>query len=138
MRFNSSYLKIKMNQDILSVIQSLEQGEEPFLLKLINGTASTEQIQEWATSNDISPENIDTLIGQLTESFQAGEKMAEALEATLKTQSQDITEIQNHLSTNNNNWDKERVLDQLEDIWQRLDTLQSEVSNLIDSLKFGE
>ena len=137
MRFNSSYLKIKMNQDILSVIQSLEQGEEPFLLKLINGTASSEQIQEWATSNDISPENIDTLISQLTESFQAGEKMAEALESTLKTQTQDIAEIQDHVQ-HNGVWDKEKVLDQLEDIWQRLDTLQSEVSNLIDSLKFGE
>ena len=126
-----------MNQDILSVIQSLEQGEEPFLLKLINGSASREQIEEWAVTNDISSENIDTLINQLTESFQAGEKMAEALETTLKGQAQDITEIQDHVQ-HNGVWDKEKVLEQLEDIYQRLDTLQDEVFNLINCLKFGE
>lgn len=117
--------------DLNSIIQSFERGEEPFLFKLINGTASPEQINEWTVENKILID--DSLISELKTSFNLGTKLAETLDANLQKQSREIDEISR--SVEKHDFDKEMVLLQLENISDRLNSIQDEVVNLLNIIK---
>jgi len=122
--------------EVVNVIESLEKGEKPILLKIVSGDATPDEIAEWSKSNDIPTEDIDQVLSMLISSFAAGTEIAERIEADMTEQSENINTILSSINSNElTNFDKEKVLKQLDSILARLDTIRQEVTGLIYTLK---
>ena len=66
--------------NVMDMVNMLEKGEEPIMLKICMGTATGEEIKDWATEQGIPEDNIGDAIKELQESFVEGSKMAETVE----------------------------------------------------------
>lgn len=58
-------------------IEMFKNGEEPLLLKICAGTATEEEIEEWANEQNIVQEEINQVIDLLKESFSNGAEIAQ-------------------------------------------------------------
>ncbi len=123
-------------KELISMIESLNKGEEPILLKIVSGNATEEEIAEWAGSNSISPDETSEILSLLISSFAAGTRLAEEIESDMAKEAKEMNEIARIVDQNNlDEFDKEKVLDQLDGILNRLDSIRKEVSTLIEDLQ---
>lgn len=119
--------------DVLGMIETLENGEQPILLKIVQREATEEEILEWAESNGISTEETNDVLDMLVSSFTTGTNIAEQIESDISNQTVQINDILESIQESDN-FDKNKVSAQLNSILDRLDSIQKEVSTLIENL----
>ena len=101
----------------------------------VSGTATEGEISEWATSNNISTDETSEIVSMLISSFAAGTRLAEEIESDMAKETNEMNEIARIVDQNNlGEFDKEKVLDQLDGILNRLDSIRQEVSTLIEAI----
>lgn len=121
--------------EVVNMIESLEKGEPPVLLKIVSGSATQDEISDWADSNDIPTEDTDQVLAMLMSSFATGTRIAEKLEADMSEQTRNINDVLNTINTDeSSNFNKNQVLQQLDNILKRLDSIRQEVTSLIQGL----
>jgi len=123
--------------DVMNMIQELEQGNEPILLKLVSNTATQEEKDKWASENNISPDEINNVLSILETSFKTGSDLAKTIESDILSQNEEIKHLANQVTNQNNNRDdteKEKILDKLNTILEMLDDIKIQVDDLARSI----
>ena len=125
--------------EVISMIQALENGEEPLMLKICSGRATPEEISEWASTQGIDEDDIEEVLSMMSSSFLTGTGMAQEIEInpiTPKIQNDPITldpiTLDPIPSVRLSN---QKVLTRLELVLNTLDTLRNEVIELIHIVK---
>lgn len=149
---NKENLNNEYMNEMVSIIESLEKGEEPILLKIVSGNASNDEISQWALSNNISPSDTNDTISMLISSFNTGTQIAEKIETELSEQTNNLNEIietlNNSHQTSEQLFEKseeqsehfeqseqtETIHDRLDNILYQLETIKKEVMDLINIL----
>lgn len=131
-----------VTQDVLSVVQAMENGEEPLLLKLVTGTATQQEREQWCDENNIPYTESDDVLNMLMSSFLTGTEMARSIEDSIANQADEITEINDFINDKNNGttdtFNRDKILSQLDNIMTKLDNIKSEVKFLIDTMSLSE
>lgn len=133
--------------EVIEMIRELENGEEPIMLKICSGRATTEEISEWAASQGIHKDDIDEVLSMMNSSFSAGTAMAEKMETPSDpfepklTQSgpdinpdHSVPSIHGSISAPIVRFDQKFLLQRLNTVVRRLDDLRSEVVDLINTI----
>ena len=107
---------------VLSIIQSIENGNEPIMFKICMGTATPEEINRWVVENNIPAESVDDVINGLKDSFTEGINMAA------------------NDNCNNNIMDEPEtsddvILDKLNSILDQLSNINKEVLSIAEIVK---
>lgn len=113
-------------ETIVDMVNMLESGEEPLILKICMGTASEDEIKEWARQENIT--DVDSAIAEIQQSFTQGAQMAETI---------DIEDTDDNNNQNNN----QNINDRLDKIVSQLDTIMKEVHdirNIISNKSFKD
>jgi len=111
-------------QEVLDSIESIGSKEETLFMKICKGTASPEEINEYARVNGI--EGFD-LEDTLMKSFKQGKELARDIESRLTEQSNEVTSIMNEEITGNTEDNTEEVLNRLSHIEDRLMSLEQHI-----------
>ena len=106
--------------DVLGMIEKLENGEEPIMFKICMGTATPEEISEWASNNNIPSEDIETVINSMKSSFMQGNEIAENIETSPSDTETSNDQLLSRLDL---------VLSQLDNIYQEVMTISDIVRN---------
>ena len=75
---------------VISMIESLEQGEEPIMIKICSGHATQTEINEWATNQGIGSDQVGEVLEALMASFSTGAEIAQQMEDDIDRQSETI------------------------------------------------
>ena len=111
------------DHELETIIENLESGTEPLLLKIVSGTASEEEINQWAKDNDIPHDDINEVLSMLSSSYIAGAQIAEKIE-------QDLIEQ----DMNKGKFDKQEILSKLDSLLSQLDGIKYEIETLMKNL----
>ena len=128
------------NDEIETIIKEMDNGNEPLILKIVSGNATHEEIATWANDNNIAPEDLDETLSVLTSAYMAGGQLAENIANDLTNkmleQADDLTIIESNINNINNitEINKEEILEQLNNISDKLESLKSDIENLIKCL----
>lgn len=123
----------KLNEELVSMIEELEKGNEPILLKLVSNTATPDEKNKWAEENNISSNDINNILSVLENSFKTGTELAKNIEADISLQNEEIEKLTgqvNKLETP----EKEQILEKLNSIIDTLDDIKIQVDDLIAQL----
>ena len=117
----------EMDTDVvISMIESLKQGEEPTMIKICSGMATQTEINEWASKQGIGSDQVGEVLEALMSSFSTGVEIAQQIEENMDRQSVQIgAEIRSE-------YNQEKVLTTLNGILSQLDTIRKEVTTLIN------
>jgi len=100
---------------VKNMINSLENGEEPIMLKICSGTATRDEINKWAMEQGLDNESLGDVIDMLRKSFTEGEQIAENIDDDNK----------DHNNDNN-------IMNRLNNILLRLDGIKLEVMEIVN------
>lgn len=113
--------------EVITMIEELDNGNEPVLLKIVSGTATSDEIKEWAQINDIPLESVDEVLNMLVSSYSIGADIA-------KNINEDILEQNEEIKTIRVNCNNEEIVEKLDNILESLNKIRSEVYELIKQL----
>jgi len=113
--------------EVITMIEELDNGNEPVLLKIVSGTATSDEIKEWAQINDIPLESVDEVLNMLVSSYSIGADIA-------KNINEDILEQNEEIKTIRVNCDNKEIVEKLDNILESLNKIRSEVYELIKQL----
>ena len=114
--------------EVITMIEELDNGNEPVLLKIVSGTATSDEIKEWAQINDIPLESVDEVLNMLVSSYSIGADIA-------KNINEDILEQNEEIKTIRVNCDNKEIVKKLDNILNSLKLIESEVYELIKQLE---
>ena len=138
-----------ISSDVISMIKFLEKGEEPLMLKICAGRASSGEISEWAASQGIHEDDIEEILSMMGSSFLVGSDMAKDMELD---QIHELIQESNHESNHESKPESKQdskpdskqdskqdshiddmvVLEKLKTVLCRLDGLKIEVVDLMN------
>lgn len=121
-----------VNTDVTSMMKSIEQGEEPIMLKICSGRATEAEIDEWIVSQGIDPAEKDEVLSMLLSSFSSGIQMAENMTNDNDNQISSQTDL---TSNNDEGYDRSMIITKLNHILLDIDKIKSEVFILIQQLQ---
>ena len=111
--FNTKTLTVYQNDidTIIGMVKNMEEGNEPVIFKICMGSATQDEINEWALSEGLEPDQVDEVIEQLKLSFTEGTQMAETI---------------NNPSDDSNI----EILDKLDIIMDQLNDIRKEINSI--------
>jgi len=110
-------------EKVLTMIETIENGEEPIMFKICMGTATSEEIKAWANDQGLVDENIGEAIKNLQQSFDQGIKIAKKIENPI-----DNTNLTNNPTT-------ETIMNRLNQILEQLEDMKNEVICISNMLR---
>ncbi len=117
--------------NVVSMMQSLERGEEPIMFKICSGIATETEISDWAKSQEIDPEDIDKILPMIISSFSAGPKIVR----DIRFGNLDTSNPSNPSNrSDNSNINTLEIIEKLKNVERQLDDLKWEVKNMIKQL----
>lgn len=119
-------------KNVLYMIEDIENGKEPIMFKICMGTATSDEIIEWANEQGLETGQIENTIKELKLSFTEGAKIAENIENPPDHESLVPEGAINNIEENMTD---EVILNKLNTISEQLDTIKKDVKQISDSLK---
>ena len=119
-------------KNILYMIKDTENGKEPIMFKICMGTATSEEINEWANEQGLSTDQIENTIKELKLSFTEGAKIAENIENSLP----DYDPINiNKTGKTDQTMTNEVILNKLNTILEQIDNIKKDIIEISNNLK---
>jgi hypothetical protein len=119
--------------EVLNIVQSLNNGEEPILLKICSGNATPDEISSWAETEGIDPSDIQETISMMTESFSMGTQIAKDMNEQLEVETKEFQEITNQVK--HGKYSPDEVMIKLNLILDQLNDIKDEITHLISRMK---
>lgn len=117
--------------EIVSMIEELESGSEPLLLRIITGKVNPEETEKWAEDNNIPFDQLNDVLSVLTMSYETGTELAKKIENDIFDQNKEIVELMSDVNSIENNSEKAIILNKLNGIIDMLDEIRIQVDDLI-------
>ena len=134
--------------DILNMINELESGNEPVILKICSGTATPDEINMWREEQNLNEVDLDEIINSMKGSFIEGARFAETIDNTdnidnidcinnIKNTEPDNTDILQRLNMISDCLDNVKNTEpNREDILQRLDRISIQIDELTKEMSY--
>ena len=121
--------------EVVNIIQEMENGNVPVMVKICSGDATEEEVDKWMEEQQIPIDEKEQVLSMLTNSFSTGGMLAEKI---YKQDSQDSVntndEINEILEPGFPGTSKQDITNRLRLVLSEIETVKSQVITLIDQV----
>jgi len=124
--------------EVVGMIQEIEKGKVPVMVKICSGEATDEEIDQWMVEQQIPQDEKDQVLSMLTNSFSTGGMLAERMhqyeekpEPLPYDNIGNIEDTEEHKFPGSSQTD---IINRLKLVLSEIDTIRSQVTTLMEQV----